>query len=296
MNYLKIRQKPAQFKALTSLTLEEFDELAPLFETQWLDFIAHYTLDGQRRSRQYKPVNDTQLPTPTHKLFFVLVYQKTNPLQEYHAASFDIDVSMTNKWIHLLSPLLDKATQAWQASRQDVLSYQEELLIDVTERPIQRDTYEQKEYYSGKKKTHTVKNLVLCTTLGLIVFLGQTAPGRIHDKRLAELIHFKKATHLLADLGFLGWRPTGGSVSLPHKKPKGKELTDAQKEANTSHSRLRVLVEHVFSSVKIMRIVKDRNRNYRSGYRDLVFQTACGLHNYRWTKREHFEQKSEKIG
>ena len=35
-----------------------------------------------------------------------------------------------------------------------------------------------------------------------------------------------------------------------------------------------------------MRIVKDRNRNYRPGYRDLVFQTACGLHNYRWTPND----------
>ncbi|TAE20008.1 MAG: hypothetical protein EAY72_00105 [Bacteroidetes bacterium] len=296
MDYLKIRQKPAQFKALTSLTIEEFDELAPLFEAQWLDFIQQYTLDGQRRSRRYKPVNETQLPTPAHKLFFVLIYEKTNPLQEYHAASFDIDVSMTNKWIHVLSPLLNKATQTWQASRQEIMTTEQELVVDVTERPIQRGLYEQKQYYSGKKKTHTVKNLVLCTTLGLIVFLGQTALGRIHDKRLAEAIVLKKGTRILADLGFLGWRPIGSAVSLPHKKPKGKELTDAQKEANTAHSSRRVIVEHVFSSVKIMRIVKDRNRNYRFGYRDLVFQTACSLHNYRWTKRKHFEQKLEKIG
>ena len=202
---------------------------------------------------------------------------------------------MTNKWIHLLSPLLDKVTQAWQASRQEVPTQEQELVVDVTERPIQRDTYEQKQYYSGKKKTHTVKNVVLATTLGLIVFLGQTAFGHIHAKRLAESIHFKQATRILADLGFLGWRPRGGSVSLPHKKPKGKELTDDQKQANTAHSGRRVIVEHVFSSVKIMRIVKDGNRNYRFGYRDLVFQTACGLHNYRWTKRNHFEQKPELI-
>ncbi|MCY7358394.1 MAG: hypothetical protein LH609_13230 [Rudanella sp.] len=48
---------------------------------------------------------------------------------------------------------------------------------------------------------------------------------------------------------------------------------------------MRVKVEHVFSSVKIMRILKDRNRNYRAGYRDLIFQTACSLHNFRRTKR-----------
>ena len=90
-------------------------------------------------------------------------------------------------------------TQTWQASRQDILTQEQGLVVDVTERSIQGDAYEQKQYYSGKKKTHTVKYLVLCTTLDLIIFLGQTALGRIHDKRLAESIEFKKATlHILS--------------------------------------------------------------------------------------------------
>jgi DDE superfamily endonuclease len=40
--------------------------------------------------------------------------------------------------------------------------------------------------YSGKKKDHTVKNVLLVNALLLILFLSDTYGGRMHDLRIAE--------------------------------------------------------------------------------------------------------------
>ena len=68
---------------------------------------------------------------------------------------------------------------------------------------------------------------------------------------------------------------------MPTKKPRGGELTPEQKAANQLIARRRVRIEHVISSVKRCRIVKDKIRYWRDGIRDLVMQIACALHNFR---------------
>src|SRR4029450_9722617 len=59
---------------------------------------------------------------------------------------------------------------------------------DGTERRIVRpqDATEQTACYSGKKKDHTVKNVLLVNALLTILFLSDTYGGRSHDKRIAE--------------------------------------------------------------------------------------------------------------
>jgi hypothetical protein len=60
---------------------------------------------------------------------------------------------------------------------------------DGTERPIQRpkDPEEQQEYYRGKKKCHTLKNLLVINETCHIFFLSHTCEGNASDKSLAEL-------------------------------------------------------------------------------------------------------------
>lgn len=65
----------------------------------------------------------------------------------------------------------------------------------------------------------------------------------------------------------------------PKKKPKGKELTDMEKHVNQWISSIRIRVEHAINGVKRYRIVKDRIRNWKKGFKDSVIETCCGLHN-----------------
>jgi hypothetical protein len=190
----------------------------------------------------------------------------------------------------VLSPLLTKALKDFVPTRNPLqLEHQlienQVYIADATERPIQRDTYDQKNFYSGKKKTHTIKNLLLTTSLGLILFLSQTVSGKVHDKKLAEELSIHKLVKILADLGFIGIESINSQWELPHKKPRNQELTKLQKRENKIHSSKRVSVEHTIGHLKTMRIVKDENRNYKFGYRDLIMVNACALHNFRLLKR-----------
>jgi hypothetical protein len=110
----------------------------------------------------------------------------------------------------------------------------------------------------------------------------------VHDKTMVESLRFHTRVEILADLGFLAWKPSKVNLILPYKKPpntknQNKELTQAQKEFNKALSKKRVKVENVLAHVKILRIVKDKNRNYRLGFRENLMKTACGLYNFRKT-------------
>src|SRR5690349_3327117 len=75
---------------------------------------------------------------------------------------------------------------------------------DGTERRIQRpkDADQQKSHYSGKKKCHTVKNVLLVDKQLTIQFLSETHPGTVHDKRIAEATAYPlpQGSYLLQDL------------------------------------------------------------------------------------------------
>jgi hypothetical protein len=60
---------------------------------------------------------------------------------------------------------------------------------DGTERPIHRpaDPEDQQDYYSGKKKCHTIKNLLVIDATCHICFLNTTYEGKANDKSVAEL-------------------------------------------------------------------------------------------------------------
>jgi len=60
---------------------------------------------------------------------------------------------------------------------------------DGTERPIHRptDPEEQQEYYSGQKKCHTLKNLLVINETCHMGFLSHTCEGKASDKSMAEL-------------------------------------------------------------------------------------------------------------
>ena len=291
MNFQKIRQNRKQFLSITSLQLEKFDALLPTFKQNWETFINNFALDGLPRVRPYVPTENEFLPSIEEKLFFILAYQKNASLQEFFAAAFNTDQATCNKYVHLFSPILDKSLIEYSPKRniEDVnFTESRTYLVDATERAVQRDTYIQKEYYSGKKKRHTIKNMAICTTLGVLIFLSPTVFGRIHDKTLMNTFDItQKNITFYADLAFVSWCPSDEiSVILPHKKPKNtktekRELTQDQKDFNKKHGAVRVRIENLFAHLKVMRILKDTIRNYKKGFKDLVIQTAASLYNFR---------------
>jgi hypothetical protein len=116
-----------------------------------------------------------------------------------------------------------------------------------------------------------------------ILYLSDTYEGSVHDKAICdeEFTAFPAGIKLHQDTGFQGHRPAGVEVIQPQKKPRGKELTQEQKQENKAKSKVRVLVEHAIGKVKICRIVKDRIRCWKQNIRDRMMEICCGLHNFR---------------
>lgn len=300
MKYIEHKDNPKSFRALTGLTHIQFSHLLPYFEAAHADYLSAHELNGNRRSnrRGFCIYKNSPLPDVSERLFFILVYLKNNPLQEYHAACFGMDQKQCNTFVHRLNHILrlsletmglvpaqtDKELSARLSELSKEGTVRPVLLHDATEREIPRpiDSDEQKERYSGKKKRHTVKNAVVVTISCLILFASQTVCGKTHDKKMADMMYsFPVPCILYQDTGYQGYAPEKVTIIQPIKKRKGKMLSIEDKEFNREVSCIRVRVEHAIGSAKFMRIVKDECRLRANSFVERIFTTCAALHNLR---------------
>ena len=91
-----------------------------------------------------------------------------------------------------------------------------------------------------------MKNNILSLPGCRIMFLSQTYAGSVHDKKICDIqpLYLPGGISLWQDTGFIGHCPDRINIQMPTKKPKGKELTNEQKQENREISRFRVIVEH----------------------------------------------------
>ena len=201
------------------------------------------------------------MPTIEDKLLFILIYLKQGATQEMHATLFGMHQPDANVWIHLLHPILNQALTArgeLPVRQAEAFNFEKEeelyFFHDGTERPIPRpqDQTAQKEYCSGKKKRHTIKNILVTNPQGRILFLTRTCAGKKHDKKIAEEAgyDFPNGSTLFQDAGFQGFTVDGITVIQPKKKPRGQGLALQDKKNNRAISQTRIRVEHAIGGVK----------------------------------------------
>jgi hypothetical protein len=135
----------------------------------------------------------------------------------------------------------------------------------------------------GKKKCHTINNVLLINAALTILLLSGTDPGSTHDQRMAEATPYPlpAGSRLLQDLGFLAFTLDQVESIMPTRKPRGRAFTSAQKAANRRIARRRVRIEHVNRRVKRCRLVHDICRLRKAGVRDLVMEVCCAWHHVR---------------
>jgi hypothetical protein len=131
-----------------------------------------------------------------------------------------------------------------------------------------------------------VKNVLLVNALLTILFLSDTYGGRVHDKRIADATPYPLpvGSQLLQDLGFLAFTLPQVELLMPMKKPRGEALSLEQQRANQALHQRRLRIEHVHSSVKRCRIVKDRLCLWKSRIRKVRGRIA----DYVYGLRDHF--------
>lgn len=160
LSYQDLKANSQTISAHTGLSKQEFEALEKEFGREVETYLRYYTLEGLVRQRAYKARTNSVLPTIADKLLFLLLFLKTNPLQEVHASSFGMNQPQASKWLKLLSTLLletlAKVNVLPERKSERIAKAVAELahiLIDVTEREVERsiDYETQREYYSGKK-------------------------------------------------------------------------------------------------------------------------------------------------
>ena len=300
VRYDTLAAHPAMFLSFTGLSPEEFMSLLLDFDLAWHTYECGLLIDSCPRARRPGGGRKATLAAVEMKLLFILIYSKLYPLQILLGFLFGLSQSQANDQIHTLTPILrDALDRGRRLPERDgsrlaaVLEATEErvALLDGVERSIQRpkNPDRQRANYSGKKKGHRRKNIVVSTyNLRRVDFLSRTVEGRRHDKPITDDAHltFPDDIALAQDSGLQGYNPPNVRVCQPTKKPKGRELSAEAKARNTLIARLRVRIEHVIAGIKRSRIVKDVFRNTKSGYDDLVMEVACGLHNLRADRRQ----------
>lgn len=240
-------------RATTGLNKSVFESLLPSFSAAYQESLLPLIPTRQRG------LGGGRKATLTHdcdKLFYILLYCKCYPTFDLLSVLFNFDRSCAHDWVHRLLPILERALGAKQVLPLRKISSMAEfvgqfpgvevLILDGTERPVQRpkDPESQKKHYSGKKKRHTRKHITGTTRDKRVILLTRAKPGKIHDKRqldeelLVENIPDEVAIE--GDLGFQGLQKEFDNVHLPHKKPRGKELSEEQKEENRVFSGQRV--------------------------------------------------------
>lgn len=233
LTYTELRRNRRKFLALTGLTPKEFKLLLPAFERAYARrFPSHQTRMGQPRQRQVGGGRKSALDRAEQKLLFALVYLKTYPLQALLGEVFGLSQSRANRWVHHLLPLLQQTLKDLGvrperdprqfARRERHRDEPLELVIDGTERRRQRPKNPEKQvlHYSGRKKMHSDKNVVVTNTkTKRIGYLSQTYVGKTADKKIAdgERIGYPRQARLYKDTGFQGYEPRVRETCQPKK-------------------------------------------------------------------------------
>jgi Helix-turn-helix of DDE superfamily endonuclease/DDE superfamily endonuclease len=233
LRYDEFKENRRKFVSFTSLTPEEFNVLLPAFERAYLKkYPRSKTKTGNTRKRKAGGGRKGSLAGIEQKLLFALVYQKSYPLQSVMGELFGMGQSQANEWIHRLLPILKQALDdLGYAPERDPQQFENTekgqkdaavSIIDGTERRRQRPKKAEKQalHYSGKKKIHSDKNVVIATARKKrISFLSRTYPGKTHDKKVAdtENISYPKQITLHKDTGFQGYEPDVRKLYQPKK-------------------------------------------------------------------------------
>lgn len=280
-------------KSLTGLKVSEFNDLVADFSWNYHEYEAKRM---PSRKRKLGGGRGSKIETIEEKLFYVLFYLKTYPT--FDLASFYVGFarSKAHKWAHILFPILEQTMKRKLVLPQRKISSREEferlfpevkeVFVDGVERLKQRpkNKKQQNKTYSGKKKAHTRKSVILSDKSKQILVITKQKSGRRHDKRLADkdsvFEMIPKEVSVMADTGFAGAQKLHANIYIPKKKPRGRGLTLEEKEMNKLISSYRVVVEHAIGGLKRYRCISEKLRNRKAYIDDKLLLLSASLWNY----------------
>ena len=288
-----LRTYPSVFRALTGLSVAAFDQLA----TELVPVLEQAHRDARDRPDRQRAVgggDHFDLTTVDH-LLLTVVWLRQYPTNEVLGFLFGVSDSTASRTRARVLPHLERAGRDTMrmpdpgAGRRKTLP---KLLADTPELAVVIDTFEQKTqrpkrrqkaYYSGKKKTHTLKSQVTVDEeTGRVVDVSDSAPGPHSDlkvlKRSRVLRRLPEGVGALGDCGYQGIAELHPGGACPRKKPRGKPRPPADRRYNRAFSRRRVVVEHSIGRMRRYQAITQVNRHGRKGHAVRV-RAIAGLVN-----------------
>jgi len=158
LNYQTLKVKSSLIKSATGLSLKEFDFLVEPFKKEWENHIGRYTFEGKKRERARTVRKNSTFKSTEDMLIFILYDYRHNPTQDFMSLHFELTQPKIAMWIKVLDPILEESLRESKLipkrdnpGLNDRLIESVTVILDASERPINRPLHEQKEYYSGKK-------------------------------------------------------------------------------------------------------------------------------------------------
>jgi len=268
MNITKLKQHPKTFTRLFGIEPDTFDELVMKIHPLWLKAETK-RLDHPRKIKQGG--GRPYALTLEESVAMLLLYTRAYVPHVFLSVLFDVHESAICRYFAKVRPITERIfklpTRDADLSEEEIL----QLVVDATEQRTERR--QEGCGYSGKKKAHTIKTQIVVDKRGKIHHVSASVPGNIHDKKLFDQSGVLLPDSAKGDLAYLGT-----NITIPFKSSKLRQLTKRQKDHNTRHSRTRIIVEHVFASLKAFRILADRFRGSLVNYHS-YFLIVCGLRN-----------------
>lgn len=294
-------RKSNQFRRLTTLSPEEFETLAQKLEPSWKASERKRLEARANRKRKVGQGRPYELGDFRNLLFVTVLYLRTHASVELLSFIFRIDDDAIRRPILRILPLvqdrfipvtpLSKGRKRINDLDELLKEYPEfeDIIFDGTEFPVRRPKKRQKESYSGKKKRHTRKSqIALGKKTKLLLGVSPPKKGRVHDKKQLEQTGWdeKLPDHInrSGDLAYIGMKSEHWRV--PHKKPKGGELTKKQKRENKQFAKERICVEHGIRRIKIFRRVGEVITIRSNKLFSLSLLAATNLANFKWIMRQ----------
>lgn len=280
-----IQKYPYKTKHILGISHEQFQEL--------INSASKKHLEIQREKENQKVrINSSgggrkELLSIPQEICLCLFYFRQIPTFEILGMLFGVSKSKAHNTFHYWRKILREilpSSLIEQVNNQegDLAIVQEiltnfKLIVDSLEQPIDRPSgnEEQKKFYSGKKKQHTLKSQIVSMPNGkdivdvIIGFPGPTADINLFRGQQQK---FNEEQKFEGDKAYQG----GQNIAIPHKKKRKKELSEKQKEENKILSSKRIFVEHLIRIVKIFHVASQRFRLNSNVYKEIIL-TVCGL-------------------
>lgn len=240
-------------------------------------------VETMRHHRQLKKTSGAPKLSIEDQVLVALQYWREYRTYFHIAQDWGVSEATICRVVHRVETTLVRSGKFSLAGKKSLLRGQipETIVVDVTESPIERPKRRQKQFYSGKKKRHTLKSQLVVDLHTKVIICTAHGKGRRHDFRLlqASRVRFHPDTKGLGDRGYQGIGKFHANSQTPKKKPRGGQLSAADKRDNRELARVRVLGEHVNRHLKIFKILGERYRNRRRRF-GLRCNLICALYNY----------------